>query len=90
MGVRIALFFLLVTCAFGQPIQERMKTWRLRIRHPDPRYLSTREELYKADSVPRVIQGYPIEGRGRWRPDPSAQVDEIKADLVDAARAVDP
>lgn len=73
-----------------EPIQERMKGWRLRIRHPDPRYLSTKEDLPKVDNNEHVVEGRPYRffliGRGSWRPDPSAQVDEIRARLADEAR----
>lgn len=76
------------------PIWVRMTTWRLRIRHPDPRYLSTQGELYAADSRERVWAGDPPvtmqPSRSTWRPDPSAQVDEVRAQLVDEARKVDP
>ncbi|TXH11958.1 MAG: hypothetical protein E6R03_13860 [Hyphomicrobiaceae bacterium] len=73
------------------PIWVRMQGWRLRIRHPDPRYLTTQGELYAADSRERVIDGWTLRpGRATWRPDPAAQVDEVRAQLVDEARKVDP
>lgn len=71
------------------PIWVRMTAWRLRIRHPDPLYLSTQGDFYDLDQRERVWAGkYPVtvRGRGTWRPDPAAQVDEIRADLVDEAR----
>lgn len=75
---------------FLLPIWVRMTTWRLRIRHPDPRWLTTQGELYAADSRERVWPGSPPvtvhPGRSTWRPDPAAQVDEIKAQLVDEVR----
>ena len=89
MGVRILaralLGFLLL------PIWVRMQGWRLRIRHPDPRWLETQRTLYEADQRERVWPGSPpvtaAPGRSTWRPDPSAQVDEIKAQLVDSVRS---
>jgi len=76
------------------PIWVRMQAWRLKIRHPDPRWLETQSELYEADHRERVWPGKPPitvgPGRPTWRPDPSAQVDEIKAQLVDSARAPGP
>ena len=89
MGVRIfakaLLGFLLL------PIWVRMQGWRLRIRHPDPRWLETQSTLYEADQRERVWPGSPpvtaAPGRSTWRPDPSAQVDEIKAQLVDSVRS---
>lgn len=76
------------------PIWVRMQAWRLKIRHPDPRWMETQSELYEADHRERVWPGKPPitvgPGRPTWRPDPSAQVDEIKAQLVDSARAPGP
>lgn len=73
------------------PIWVRMQGWRLRIRHPDPRYLTTQGELYSTDNSERVLKGVIIRpGRSTWRPDPSAQVDEIKAQLTEQARKLDP
>lgn len=88
-GLQIALLSL-----FLLPIWVRMQGWRLRVRHPDPRWLQTQQELYEADTRERVWPGQPpitvAPGRGTWRPDPSAQVDEIKAQLVDSARGAGP
>lgn len=73
------------------PIWVRMQGWRLRIRHPDPRYLTTQGEIYAADSRERVMDNVTIQaGKATWRPDPSAQVDEIRAQLADKARAINP
>lgn len=73
------------------PIWVRMQGWRLRIRHPDPRYLTTQGELYAADSRERVVDNITIlPSKATWRPDPSAQVDEIRAQLAEEARKADP
>lgn len=90
----LGLLFICPTAAYSdpikEPIQERMKGWRLRIRHPDPRYLSAKEDLPQVDNNEHVVEGRPYRffliGRGSWRPDPSAQVDEIRARLADEAR----
>lgn len=71
------------------PIQDRMRTWRLKSRHPDPRYLSLELDFPGVDQVERVFPGrWPMSkwtflGRGAWRPDPQAQVDELRARLMD-------
>lgn len=107
----ILLLLLLVAPGTAQPpIQEQMKTWRLRIRPPDPRYLHTQGEFYGVDGVHRYW--FPLEstdpmepsflrptddgmtleitGPASWRPDPAAQVDQIKAVLVQEARKKTP
>lgn len=68
-------------------IWDLMRTWHLRHRHPDPRYLTTQGELY-GDDKPRVYKFedsmWPVEViRKGWRPDPSAQVDEIRAQIYE-------
>jgi hypothetical protein len=79
------------------PLQDRMRTWRLKRKHPAPIYLSTAGALYGQDA--RVYAGEledgktfnfsvaPAQGFGS---DPSAQVDEIKAQLTEEARRVNP
>ena len=103
MGIRIVVLtallgFFLALPLPSQPVPPkapflvRMRTLRLRIRHPDPRYLSTQEAFYKTDELPRIYTGNltVLPGRATWRPDASAQVDELNAQLVDEVRRVDP
>lgn len=82
------------------PLQDRMVTWKMKRKHPDPRYLSIAEPFPEVDEKPRIydyiwLNSKPGQvrsvliwkGRDSWRPDASAQVDEIKADLLDEAKA---
>lgn len=75
------------------PLQDRMRTWKMAHRHPNPAYLETFTPLPSTDTKERVWKSkeerwgsvwYP--SKATWRPDPSAQVDEIRAQLNDAAR----
>lgn len=77
------------------PIWIQMTSWKLRHRHPNPAYLTTAGDLPAADSTERVWAGNPpspvtrtvfVPSRATWRPDPTAQVDEVKARLADEAR----
>lgn len=89
----LVLFLLQVTA----PLQERMKTWHLRHRHPDPAWLTTQGDLPEADARERVWPGDPAKpltrtiftpSRSTWRPDPDAQVDEVRARLFEESREV--
>lgn len=76
------------------PIHERMKTWQMKHKHPDPRYLSTQGEFYGVDQNQRVYEFKIVgpkavlimTGKSAQRPDASAQVDEIRAQLFDATK----
>lgn len=83
------------------PLQDRMRTWKMAHKHPDARYLNTKEAFSEVDNKPRIYEFiWPIyglrpgqvrsvlvwTGRDAWRPDPSAQVDELRARLMDVAR----
>lgn len=91
MGIKLLLLLSLALL----PLQDRMKTWQMKHRHPDPRYLSTQGDFPEVDNRPRTwaytIGGHKptvIEVRGKeaQRPDASAQVDEIRAQLWDKAK----
>lgn len=76
------------------PLQERMKTWQMKHRHPDPHYLSTQGEFYGVDQNERVYEFklmgpkavIIMTGKAAQRPDASAQVDEIRAQLFDQSK----
>lgn len=79
------------TISQARPIQDRMRTWRMPHKHPNPVWLNA-SEPHESDSKERI---YPFQqdrfnwvlyGKAAWRPDPSAQVDEIKARLYDQAK----
>jgi hypothetical protein len=85
MKRRVCLVLLVVFLAPALP--DLMRTWHLRHRHPDPRFLTTVGDFYGVDK-PRVYRfkdsKYPVEITGKsWRPDPSAQVDEIRVRLYE-------
>ncbi len=86
---------LLLLLVFLAPLWVRMTGWRLRHRHPDPTWLTTAGDQPAADSRERVWPGNPPKpvvrtiytpSRATWRPDPAAQVDEVRAKLADEAR----
>lgn len=89
----IRVYVLLLVLALALPIWEQMLGWRLRIPHPDPRYLTTKGELpggslthdfyFPSVETPGKFFIVTIRGTHAWRPDPQAQVDEIRAHLRD-------
>lgn len=91
MAFRVLTTLLLLVQA---PLQERMKTWHMKHRHPDPRYLSTQGEFYGVDQNERVYEFRIVgpkavlimNGKAAQRPDASAQVDEIRAQLFDQSK----
>jgi len=84
--VRIWVVLLMLATA---PVWVRMTGWMLRHRHPDSRWLSTQGELYEADHTVRYYRTpgqnitTEVTGPAAQRPDPKAQVDEIRAQLYD-------
>lgn len=90
MGIKLLLVLTLALL----PLQERMKSWQMKHKHPDPHYLST-EGDFKTDTeirtYPFIIEGHQptvieIRGKASQRPDASAQVDEIKAQLFEESK----
>lgn len=91
------LFFFVVLWAVAWPqgplpLQERMKAWKLKVKHPDARYLRPEGAFPEVDSKPHLYKFgegavvLEVTGPEAWRPDPSAQVDELKAQLAEQAR----
>ncbi len=97
MGVNKILSIVLLTLLFLLPIQDQMKTWKRKFKHPNPIYLTSSIPNDELDTKPRYFRYsvYGFEngkciiiwtGNDAWRPDPDAEIDELKATLNDAAR----
>lgn len=91
MGIKLLVILMLSLL----PLQERMKTWQMKHKHPDPRYLRLQDAFPGVDDRPRTwtytIGGHQptvieVKGKSAQRPDASAQVDEIKAQLFDESK----
>lgn len=67
-----------------------MTMWQKRHAHPDPRWLTTQQDFYEADQTRYYNYGtnitIEVKGRGTNRPNPDAQIDEIRAQLFDRSR----
>lgn len=89
--------FLLFGLAFGQILdKDKMRALRMKHRHPNPVYLQNTLPAPELDGRERVWKGEKERwgsvwksegGKWIWRPDPDAQVDELKAREWEKARS---